>query len=127
MKRILTSAFSLMVITLLSNTVGFAQTFNLNVPFEFSAGQKTFPAGVYQVVKVADHTVALRNTDNEAVALFMTEPMASLTVLTPKLKFVELEDGRFVLSEVWASGGTGYKLSLPRRHAVLALNGAALQ
>ena len=127
MKRIITSAFSLMVIALLFNTVSFAQTFNLNVPFEFSAGQKAFPAGDYQVTKVAEHTVALRNTDNGAVAFFMTEPMLSLTTLTPKLKFVELEDGRFVLSEVWASGGTGYKLSVPKRYAVLAKNDAAVQ
>jgi hypothetical protein len=126
MKRITANVTSLMVVFLLFTAAGYAQhqTQNLkaDVPFEFSVGQKAFPAGEYRVAEVAPHTLTLRNTNNGLAIVFLTKPMLSLAGSTPKLEFEELEDGRVVLSEVWANGGTGYKLHVPRRLPALAQN-----
>ena len=104
MKRIIMDAFLLTVVGLILTTASYAQHFDTQVPFEFSVGHKTLPAGEYRITKVGEHTLALYNQGNQSGIFFLTDPMSSLTRSNPALRF-EFQDGRAVLSEVWASEG----------------------
>jgi hypothetical protein len=113
-----------MVVVLLFTAASFAQqhqtlNFKADVPFEFSVGKKTLPAGEYLVSEIANHTLALGNRSNWETTIFMAGPVSSLAGLTPKLKF-QFEDGHAALSEVWSNGGMGYQLSVPKRPVTLA-------
>ncbi len=124
MKRITANITSLMVIVLLLTAASYAQqhlVLKADIPFEFSVGKKAFPAGEYVVVRVAPHTLALRDSNDKFLTAVMTAPASSLTARpASKLKF-ELKDGRYALSEIWAEGSTsGYRLPLPKRQSALA-------
>jgi hypothetical protein len=123
MKRIIANVSSLMAVVVLFVAAGFAQsqTIKADVPFEFSIGQKTYPAGQYWITQVAPLTLAVRDGNNAFVALVLTQPMSSLNTFNPKLRF-EIKDGRTALSEVWSDGTTGYKLHVSKKHFGLAQN-----
>jgi len=128
MKRIAANITSLMVVVLLLATAGYAQyvqrlILKVDVPFEFNVGKKTFPAGEYLVVRIAPYTLALRDSKGRFLTSVGTGTVLSLTARsTPKLKF-ELQDGRYVLREVWPGGSTaGYQLSSPKRLNAFAQN-----
>jgi hypothetical protein len=129
-----TARASLMVVVLLFAAASFAQQhqslkFKADVPFEFSVGKATLPAGEYLVSEMANHTLALRNSSSGETTIFMAGPAVSLAGFTPKLKF-QFEGGRAVLSEVWSNGDMGYQLSVPKRPVTLAHSypaGAAVQ
>ena len=119
-----TARASLMLVVLLCAAASFAQQhqslkFKADVPFEFSVGKATLPAGEYLVSEIANHTLALRNSSTGGTTIFMAGPAISLAGFTPKLKF-QFEDGHAVLSEVWSNGDMGYQLSVPKRPVTLA-------
>jgi hypothetical protein len=124
---------SLMIVVLLFTAASFAQqhqtlNFKVDVPFEFSVGKTTLPAGEYRVSEIANHTLALRNNSNWETTIFMAGPAISLAGLTPTLKF-EFQDGHAALSEVWSTRGIGYEVSVPKRPVTLAQSptGAGVQ
>ena len=124
-----TARVSLMVVVLLFAAASFAQqhqtlTFKADVPFEFSVGKATLPAGEYLVSEIANHTLALRNSSSGETTIFMAGPAISLAGFTPKLKF-QFEDGHAVLSEVWSNREIGYQLSVPKRPVTLAHSSTA--
>ncbi len=126
MKRITANITSLVVVVLLLTTAGFSQfmqqvVLKADVPFEFSVGKKTFPAGEYRVVRVAPHTLTLRDTANRVLTSFVTAPVITRTVhSTPALRF-RADGERYVLIQIWPSGvTTGYELSTSKRVTLLA-------
>jgi hypothetical protein len=113
-----------MVVVLLFTAASFAQqhqtlNFKADVPFEFSVGKTTLPAGEYLVAEIANHTLALRNSSNWETTIFMAGPAISLARLSPTLKF-QFADGHAALSEVWSNRGIGYRVSVPKRPVTLA-------
>ncbi len=126
MKRITANITSLVVGVLLFTAAGYAQfmqqvILKAEVPFEFSVGNKTFPAGEYRVVRLAPHTLALRDSQERTLASFVTGPVMARTAhATPTLRF-ESDGNRHVLSQVWPGGvTTGYEVSIPKRVTLLA-------
>lgn len=72
-----------------------------NIPFEFSFGGRTFPAGSYSVVRPLQHALELRDSEGHPVARVFTSGIVSLAPVTDtKLRF-EYSGGRHVLTEVW--------------------------
>ena len=125
MKRIAANITLLALAVLLFTTAGYSQYAQLlltvDVPFAFNVGNKTFPAGEYRIVRIAPHTLALRDAKERFLTSVVTGTVQTRTAhATPKLRF-ELEEGRYVLSEVWPSGvATGYQLSAPKRLTTFA-------
>jgi YD repeat-containing protein len=126
MKRITAKITSLMVIVLLWVAAGYAQyaprlILKVDVPFEFSMGKKTFPAGSYQVVRIAPYMLALHDSKNGFLASVVTAPVVSRKArFTPTLQF-EFDGEHHVLSQVWpGSGTTGYELPVPKRVTYVA-------
>ena len=126
MKRITAKITSLMVVVLLWAAAGYAQyaphlILKVDVPFEFSVGKKVFPAGSYQVVRIAPHMLALRDNNNGTLASVVTSPVVTRNArYIPVLRF-ESDGERHVLSQVWPGNGTtGYELSIPKSVTYLA-------
>jgi hypothetical protein len=123
MKRIIANVISLAAGLLLCAAASNAQTFKVDVPFEFSVAQKTFPAGQYKIAAdVKTHIVALYNAEDRRVLFFAGAPILSPNGGDPGLEFVHLQDGTAYLSEFWIDGSAGYKLSAPKRLPVMAAN-----
>jgi hypothetical protein len=122
MKRITAIALSMMALLFVS--AGYAQEIQATVPFEFSAGDTTFPAGEYRLSVGANHVLTLSNHDTGSAAFTMTAyPISASTNNKSALEF-KFQDGQAVLSEVRIVNG-GYALHVPKRPRVLAQNTAA--
>jgi hypothetical protein len=125
MKRITLNLLWLAAFTLSLTAAGYSQSAKLmlkaQVPFEFNVGEKVFPAGEYKVARVTPETIALRDSRNGSVVTVVTGSVESPKAhSTPVLRF-ELEDGRYVLTQVWEEGATtGYQLVRPKRLSLIA-------
>jgi hypothetical protein len=76
-----------------------------SIPFQFTAGQTTLPAGEYRVQKVSDVSSALliRSTEGRAI-IVMTSP-ASANAPQAKSKLIFRGYGnRYFLAQVWSAG-----------------------
>ncbi len=93
----------------------------VNVPFEFSAGKKTFPAGHYSFVRANPSTLIVRDSSNRVVAAMVTSQAWSSTAPAgPKLVFYNY-GGRHVLARIWLrSERSGYEVSRPKTPAAVA-------
>lgn len=125
MKRIFTNVSSLMVVFLVFAGAACAQqAIKANVPFEFSVGKQTFPAGEYRVTPMGAGFLAVQGDRNNPAIFVLAQPMTSIKTFSPKLRF-KVENGQHVLSEVWSEGANGYKLFLPKQRLALAQNSPA--
>jgi hypothetical protein len=109
--RILTS---LLTIVLWAAGTAYAQTpavIKVNIPFEFSLGNRTFPAGDYSLVQPLQHFLVLRDARGQTIAsTFTTGIESSVAQATSKLRFYSV-GGVNVLTEVWQQDNSaGLKL-----------------
>ena len=77
------------------------------IPFNFSAGEKSFPAGKYVVARVwkdKDSVWVIKHKDNVGKAMLLTRPVrANETQEDTRLVFHQYGDLYF-LSEIWTAG-----------------------
>jgi hypothetical protein len=84
-----------------------------NIPFEFSVGKSTFPAGKYQVLRVDAHRLSLRDEDGRVLLTLMPNTVESVSAPSAtKLTFKRTTTG-YVLSQVWVEGDR-YGQQLPQ-------------
>jgi hypothetical protein len=79
-----------------------------NIPFQFTAGAMTLPAGEYRVQKESDSSSALviRSTDGNGATMVMTHA-ASINAPQAKSKLVFQRYGnRYFLTQVWSAGSS---------------------
>jgi bifunctional DNA-binding transcriptional regulator/antitoxin component of YhaV-PrlF toxin-antitoxin module len=77
-----------------------------SIPFQFTAGQTTLPAGDYRVQKVRDGSSVLmiRNTEGNGAIMVMTLP-ASVNAPQTQSKLIFRRYGdRYFLAQVWSAG-----------------------
>ena len=84
MKQLITrtlAAVALMVmsVTAISHAQATTWVVKVNIPFEFSVGDKTFPAGDYSLVQPIQHFVVLRDSRGHSVASVFTSGIDSST------------------------------------------------
>lgn len=96
------------------------------MPFSFIVGQKTLPAGEYNLEpnrEGSDYFWLLQNRDGHATVLFATDPVrASETQEQARLVFHKY-GGQYFLSQIWTPGGNaGRELPMPRLERQLAKN-----
>jgi hypothetical protein len=88
----------------------------VNIPFEFSVREKTFPAGEYTVRYVTQGVLSIQSVDSNAVQTFMT--LSARTNTKPDKSSVVFNryGDQYFLSTIWRAGdNTG--LALRRPHA----------
>lgn len=79
----------------------YASTLKVNIPFDFTFGDKIFSAGDYSLTQPLQHYLVLRDARGQSIAVTLTNGVESLAAsATSKLMFRSV-DGRKVLSEVW--------------------------
>jgi hypothetical protein len=88
----------------------------VNIPFEFSVGDRTFPAGDYSLVKFQPNLIALYNSRGHNVDIALAYVQSNLEPPTDTTVKFQVVGGRHMLAEVWTAGeSTG---------AVFAVKGA---
>jgi hypothetical protein len=126
MKKPLTRALTpLLTIVLLLAGLANAQfvprIVQVNVPFDFTVGEKAFSAGQYTLVSMAPQRVDLRDARGHVLALLITHSVQSLDKsMSTKLLF-STADGGHALRQIWIRGELiGDELQLPKHPSALA-------
>jgi hypothetical protein len=93
----------------------------VNVPFEFTVGQQTLPAGEYSIVVDASRFLALRDSDGRVLATVLANRIESSgKPKSTKVKFYGY-GGQHVLAQVWRQDEDhGYELGRPKPRSYLA-------
>jgi hypothetical protein len=97
------------------------QVIKVNIPFEFSFGDRSFPAGRYSLVQPRPHFLELRDSREHFIAQVLTGDLYSRTpAASTQLKFYS-SDGKHVLAEIWErQGSSGEMLYQPKPAVDLA-------
>ena len=124
MKRQAFSLVSLLSLLLVAGSA-IAQTVHVrgNIPFNFSVGNKTFPAGTYDIRTTSSDgkMLLLQARDSHASTIVASNAAENLKP-APKAKLVFNQYGsRYFLSEIWVNGATsGRQLPKTSREKELA-------
>jgi hypothetical protein len=73
----------------------------VNIPFDYSFGDKIFPPGNYSLVRPQPHFLVLRDASGQTIALAFTSGVESSTASSTSKVMFRSVDGQNVLSEVW--------------------------
>ena len=130
MKKTLCRITGILALALLATQVGRAQEPVLaNIPFAFTAGEVTLPAGEYRVQKVIEGSAALliRCTEGSPAIMVMTSP-AEANGPQEKSKLIFHRYGnRYFLAQVWSAGSSRgrelRKSAKEKEQGLLAHNG----
>ncbi len=109
--RILTS---LLLVVVWAAGTAYAQApavIKVNIPFQFSVGDQSFPPGDYSLVQPMQHFVVLRDTRGRTIASTFTEGVeAQAASAVSKLRFYTA-GGQNALLEVWQQdNSTGQRM-----------------
>ena len=92
-----------------------------NIPFEFSVGYKTMPAGEYsvQTISAGGNALMVQSTDGKRAAVRLTEESERAKKTHARLVFHRYGD-RYFLAEVWNGGErTGRQLLKSQEERVI--------
>ena len=80
----------------------------VNVPFAFTAGNVTLPAGEYRVQKLERNSAVLliNCRDARAAAFVVTNPAQARELQSQSKLVFNRYDNRYFLSQVWTAGST---------------------
>lgn len=88
----------------------------VNIPFEFSAGKTTLPAGVYTIKRMSGNNLRLRSEDGKASVILNAPVTASSSDpnAVERLVFEKYGD-QFALSQIWLTADTGRQVWTNRK------------
>ena len=99
----------------------------INIPFSFTVGQKTLPAGEYTVEpnrKDSPNVWLIQSKSGHGSVLFTTSSVWTTETQEKTRLVFNSYDGQYFLSQIWTSGdNSGRKLQIPRRARELAKSG----
>src|SRR5262249_24345036 len=103
-----------------------AQSFNVirvSIPFDFTLGEKNFPAGKYIVQQLFQNTtngIMIRSEDGKATVMRLTSSVQSSAPKNDAELIFHRYGNQYFLSEVWAAGeNTGFQLPESRGERIL--------
>ena len=80
----------------------------VNIPFEFSAGKTTLPAGIYTIKRMSGNNVTLRSEDGDS-SVILNAPVTNTSSdpnAVERLVF-ERYGEQYALSQIWLTADTG--------------------
>ena len=80
----------------------------VSIPFEFSAGKTTLPAGVYSIKRMSGNNVTLRSEDGKS-SVILNAPVTDTSTdpnAVERLVFARYGDV-YALSQIWLTADTG--------------------
>jgi hypothetical protein len=97
-----------------------------NIPFEFTAGRTSLPAGTYQVWPVTPSAIALQNLGSKEAAVILTTSVQSKQINTaPVLVFRQYGDQYFLARILAPQSNYGREVPANRKQKELARNWAS--
>jgi hypothetical protein len=109
MKRQAFSLISLLSLLLVAGSA-IAQTVYVraNIPFNFAVGNKTFPAGTYDVGPIdhSDKILLLKARDGHASMMVLSNVAENLTPADKTKLVFNRYRNQYFLSEIWVNGAT---------------------
>ena len=112
-KQLLMSLTTLSLLVTLSAASVCAQSgvrLNVNIPFEFSVRDQTFPAGEYTVRYIAQGVLAIQSADRHASQIFTVSTRPGTRRDESSIVFNQYGN-RYFLSSIWTAGNDyGYEL-----------------
>ena len=130
MKKLIARSIASILLSVLSlDLIAHAQsperTIKANIPFEFSVGNRSFPAGRYSLVRVQPFLLELRDPEGRVLANVLTQSVQSQTApAEPKLLF-DNEGGGHALTQVWQENESIGQQLRPSKLATRAVQKAA--
>jgi hypothetical protein len=95
----------------------------INIPFNFSVGEKAFPAGKYEIERTrkdSDIVWIIRHKDNVGKALVLTRPVRSVNPVDDMRLVFRRYDDLYFLSEFWTAGSnTGREIQISDREKAI--------
>ena len=95
----------------------------IHIPFNFIAGEKTFPAATYVIERIrkdSDTVWIIRNKDDIGKALVLTRPVRANDVMQETQLVFNRYDDLYFLSEIWTRGEqTGREIQISKRERAL--------
>ena len=76
----------------------------VKVPFNFTVGTQTFPAGEYSLKPLLPHTMSLRNQAGQVLTNINTNSVESTDVPKSVKLVFNGYDGRYFLAQIWKEG-----------------------
>jgi len=80
----------------------------INIPFEFSAGKTTLPAGVYSIKRMSGNNVTLRSEDGKS-SVILNAPVTQTSTDPNAVERIVFDryGEQFALSHIWLTADTG--------------------
>ena len=80
----------------------------VNIPFEFSAGKTTLPAGIYSIKRMSGNNVTLRSKDGQS-SVILNAPVTSSSSDPNAVERIVFEryGDQFALAQIWLTAGSG--------------------
>ena len=80
----------------------------INIPFEFSAGKTTLPAGVYSIKRMSGNNVTLRSEDGKS-SVILNAPVTQTSTDPNAVERIVFDryGEQFALSQIWLTADTG--------------------
>src|SRR5215211_2785082 len=95
----------------------------IHIPFNFTVGEKAFPAGKYVIErnrKDSDTVWVIRQKGNSSKALLLTRPVRSIDTQEDTRLVFRRYDDLYLLSEFWTAGSnTGREIQITNRERAL--------
>ena len=99
-----------------------ADRVQVNVPFDFQDGSKTFAAGVYTLTQ-SNNLLAIHGADNSGQVMARVEDSGGSTPSAGKVVFQRYGD-KYFLREVWSAGESTHAVCIPTSEEKLASKAA---
>jgi hypothetical protein len=114
----------LSLIVLLLPAASFAQyaqqVVRVNIPFEFTAGNQSFPAGEYRIVRIAGYKLEIRDASGHLLKTLITHSVQTTDPGGARVAFSTVNGGHELL-RVWTeSGSIGSELPASKPGTLLA-------
>ena len=83
----------------------------VNIPFEFSAGKTTLPAGVYSIKRMSGNNVTLRSDDGKS-SVILNAPVTNGSTDPNAVERIVFEryGDQFVLAQIWLTADSGRQI-----------------
>jgi hypothetical protein len=90
----------------------------VNIPFEFSAGKTTLPAGVYSIKRMSGNNVRLRSEDGHS-SVILNAPVTNSSSEPNAVERIVFEryGDQFALAQIWLTADSGRQIWTDKKGA----------
>src|SRR5260370_7161891 len=103
LSKMIMGLFVVLTVSITHAQIG-GDVLKLKVPFNFTVGTQTFPAGQYSLKPLLPHTMSLRNQAGQVLTNITTNSVESTEVQKSMKLIFNGYDGHYFLAQIWKEG-----------------------